>query len=45
MDEGGHYKPLNEALTKAHTSINRCFRVNEESIGQLDEARRLCDLL
>jgi hypothetical protein len=42
---GSEYDALSEALKKAHQMINVSFRVNDESIGQLDEARRLCDEL
>jgi hypothetical protein len=40
---GSRHAALAEALREAHGSINVHFRVTEESIGQLDEARRLCD--
>lgn len=40
---GSHHDALAEALKEAHGAINIRFRVTEESIGQIDKARRLCD--
>jgi hypothetical protein len=43
--DDARYQPLNEAVGKANNSIGRQFRVDEKSIGQLEEARRQCDQL
>jgi hypothetical protein len=43
--EDDRYKALGDALGKVHDSIARRLRLDEKSIGELDEARGQCDQL